>query len=115
MPKYKKCPRCEINYILEDEDYCEICKEELRGISHNEEFPDDEEDAAICPRCKVNYLNEGEKICESCAAEMEEEEEKRNDIDDVEPDWGEEEEDADASDELDDDMDLSLECLAEEE
>ena len=47
MPKYKKCPRCEINYILEDEDYCEICKEELRGISHNEEFKDEEEAAAI--------------------------------------------------------------------
>ena len=31
MPKYKKCPRCEINYILDAEEYCEICKQELRG------------------------------------------------------------------------------------
>ncbi len=24
---YKKCPRCETNYILESEDYCDICRE----------------------------------------------------------------------------------------
>lgn len=29
----KKCPRCELNYIYEDEEYCEICQEELRNHS----------------------------------------------------------------------------------
>ena len=30
---YKKCPRCELNYIRDDEDLCSICKEEL-GKNH---------------------------------------------------------------------------------
>ena len=29
MPRYKKCPRCELNYILEEDDYCEVCRAEL--------------------------------------------------------------------------------------
>ena len=36
--KYKKCPKCELNYISEDEDLCETCKETLKktviGKSH---------------------------------------------------------------------------------
>ena len=28
--KYKKCPRCELNYILSEEDLCPVCKAELK-------------------------------------------------------------------------------------
>ena len=38
MGKYKKCPRCELNYILETEDYCPICKAEM---NHNHDAEDD--------------------------------------------------------------------------
>ena len=118
MPKYKKCPRCDLNYILEEEEYCKICQEELRGISHNTEDLDEEieEDGILCPRCHVNYLNDGETICEACAAE---EDEKHTAMDDIEPDWDETDE-ADALDEdadlaTDDEIDLSLEELQDEE
>ena len=31
MPNgWVKCPRCELNYIREGEEYCEVCKAELR-------------------------------------------------------------------------------------
>lgn len=112
MPKYKKCPRCELNYILENQDFCEICKEELRGISHNIEI-DDVDESEVCPRCHVNFLNEGEKYCEACMAEMEED--KARAIDEVEPDWdiAEDEEVDDVV--VDDDVELSVEDLAEEE
>ena len=30
MAKYVKCPRCDLNYILEGEDYCDVCKAELK-------------------------------------------------------------------------------------
>ncbi len=113
MPKYKKCPRCELNYILEDEEYCEICREELRGISHNDELEDVEE-SGVCPICHVNFLNEGETICEACA-EMENNG-KASAIGDVEPDWDiGDEEVVDETDLADDDVDLSVEDLAEEE
>ena len=31
MAKYKKCPRCELNYIEEDKDYCDVCLAEMQG------------------------------------------------------------------------------------
>lgn len=119
MPKFVKCPRCEINYMLDDQEYCEICQEELRGISHNEVLEEVDE-AEICPRCRINFLNEGEKVCEACAAELEVEV-KPVVIGDVEPDWDITEEvvdEADLVDEVDlvdDEVELSLEDLAEEE
>lgn len=115
MPKYKKCPRCELNYILEEEEYCEICREELRGIAH-EEVLEDVEESGVCPICHVNFLNEGETVCESCAAEMEDNDGKMSAIGDVEPDWDIGDEEAvDETDLADDDVDLSVEDLAEEE
>ena len=29
MGKYVKCPRCELNWILEENEYCDVCKAEL--------------------------------------------------------------------------------------
>lgn len=115
MPKYKKCPRCELNYILENEDYCEICKQELRGQRPTTEFDDinlEDEELGLCPKCHKNYLNEGEKICEACAqsnrltsfAELEEAEE---------PDVDEELETSEET--ADDDWELSLEGMQDEE
>lgn len=117
MAKYKKCPRCELNYILEDEDYCEICKQELKGISCNVDV-DEDDDAELCPVCGINFLNEGEKMCEACAAARADEE-KGSAIDDVEPDNWDAEDDGvtedDIAGEADDEMEISLEDLADEE
>ena len=30
MGAYKKCPRCDLNWIKQDEDYCPVCKAELK-------------------------------------------------------------------------------------
>ena len=30
MAKYVKCPRCELNFMLEGEEYCDVCKAELK-------------------------------------------------------------------------------------
>ena len=30
MSDYIKCPRCELNYIKKDEQYCQVCKAELK-------------------------------------------------------------------------------------
>lgn len=57
--KYKKCPRCELNYIPCDEEYCIICKEEMAGIS-------EERYCYVCG--KLLEDNEDNDICNECAA-----------------------------------------------
>ena len=92
MAKYKKCPRCEINYILEEEDYCEICKQELSGAKHNDEVDIDEEDddVGLCPVCHKNYLNDGETVCEMCASRTDlDKSSLTDDIDEEEPEENE--------------------------
>ena len=66
MGKYKKCPRCEINWIPDEEEYCEICLAELAGKILDEEDEDD-----LCPVCGVNILEAGEKMCAECKAKTE--------------------------------------------
>lgn len=66
MPKYIKCPRCELNWITEEQEYCDVCKAELKmgGITLLDDEEDEEE--RICPVCHINYLEDGEKICSEC-------------------------------------------------
>lgn len=116
MAKFKKCPRCELNYIPIEEDYCSICKEELKGLLV-EDIEEDDEEEGLCPRCRTNYVNDGEKYCERCLQEMEAEKEKSSD----DLFWEEEPEedgmnDDDLIDDMLDDADIaSLGELADEE
>jgi len=55
MAKYRKCPRCEVNYILEEEEMCSVCIAELEGII------DKDLEEELCPRCEKNYVVPGEK------------------------------------------------------
>lgn len=105
MGKYKKCPRCELNYIKEDEDLCEVCKKELAGISDDMDGDLEElEEAQLCPICKVNYIGPGEEMCEQCIAERAEKGEQNADSD-IEPEqFGDQESELTPSD--DDDIEL---------
>ncbi len=62
MPKYKLCPRCELNYIPEDEELCDVCKAQLNNSE--DFFVEDEEE--ICPLCGQNLVEPGEKYCAEC-------------------------------------------------
>ena len=31
--KYKKCPKCELNYITEDEELCAVCRPQIKTTS----------------------------------------------------------------------------------
>ena len=67
MAKYIKCPRCELNYILEGEDYCYVCKSEMK---HHTEADEDDlldiEDMELCPMCGQNYIAEDQTMCDEC-------------------------------------------------
>lgn len=83
--QYIKCPRCELNYILKKDKFCDVCKSEMKAgiLKENdmEELEYLEEGMELCPICKVNYVNPGERMCTTC------QEEQVGDVKDDEPDW----------------------------
>lgn len=86
--KYKKCPRCELNYIPEDEDMCDVCKSEL-GLESKimllDDIIDEEEPLKLCPSCKAAYIGMDEDMCENCLARASQE--VSDDIDEDSDDW----------------------------
>ena len=66
--KYIKCPRCELNYILEEEDYCHVCKTEMKHFNEGEDdgLLNSFEDMELCPVCGVNYIKEDQGMCKDC-------------------------------------------------
>lgn len=71
MGKYKKCPRCDLNYIPTDEDMCDVCKAELgldTSIVLLDDIIDDDEPLKLCPVCKTAYIGMDEDMCENCLA-----------------------------------------------
>ncbi|MBO5286266.1 MAG: hypothetical protein J6B16_05150 [Clostridia bacterium] len=68
MADYIKCPRCELNYIHKDEEYCEVCKAEL-GIGPSLVFAVDKERVEkfkLCPICKQVEIPEDQEMCDKC-------------------------------------------------
>ena len=58
-----KCPRCELNYIQEEEQYCSVCKREMKGESHDDPFE-------LCSICNENPVMPGKDVCLLCYKEM---------------------------------------------
>ena len=71
MAKYKKCPRCELNYIKEEEELCPVCKAEMKLVP-DESISDDME---LCPVCGQNFVSVDQVMCDECA--------KKRTLDDV--------------------------------
>lgn len=63
---YKRCPRCELNYIKQNEELCSVCLAEV-SLEKDEEY--DELELDLCPVCKVNYIKPDEVMCASCLKE----------------------------------------------
>ena len=78
-----KCPRCELNYIREEEQYCSVCKREMKGEAHDDPFE-------LCSICNENPAMPGKDVCLMCYKEMNQQQCLRDDAE-------EEEETADVS------------------
>ena len=68
MPNYILCPRCELNYILDNEEYCDVCKADLKlGPKLMFIAQDDDFEKILCPICKTRYIESEEyTACEYC-------------------------------------------------
>ena len=58
-----KCPRCDLNYIREDEKYCKVCLRELKGENSQDEVE-------LCSICNEEPALPGKDICLFCLKEM---------------------------------------------
>ena len=67
-----KCPRCELNYIKEEEQYCSVCKREMKGEVHEDPFE-------LCSICNENPVMPGKDVCPMCYKEMNQQQGLRDD------------------------------------
>lgn len=58
-----KCPRCDLNYIREDEKYCKVCLREMKGEKHADEME-------LCSICNEEPALSGKDVCLFCLKEM---------------------------------------------
>ena len=67
-----KCPKCELNYIREGEDFCEVCKREMKRaqahIRHSEEESYQDE-VILCSECGEAPAVRGGELCIACLKE----------------------------------------------
>ena len=114
MGKYKKCPRCELNYINQDEDMCYVCKAEL-GLDSSivllDDIIDDDEPLKLWPVCTAAYIGMDEEMCENCLAHEKQAEASEDEDND---DWRTNLYDEDTDDAADADI-ISLDELGEDE
>lgn len=59
----RKCPKCELNYIKDDQSMCDVCAKALKSAV----FMDD---ADICPNCGERTVASGKEFCSVCLAEF---------------------------------------------
>jgi hypothetical protein len=118
----KRCPRCELNYIADDESLCKVCIREIKGGQKQDEFE-------LCSICNAAPALPGKDICLGCYKELhshQTSERKRSvsvdeeielssasTMDEMIPSGKEELDDENFED--DEDADLSLETIIEEE
>lgn len=58
-----KCPRCELNYILDGASLCTICQRETKGETAKEALE-------LCPVCNENPTMPGKDVCLFCLKEI---------------------------------------------
>ena len=58
-----KCPRCDLNYILDTEKLCKVCLREMKGTHVEDEME-------MCSVCNEAPALPGHDVCLSCLKEM---------------------------------------------
>ena len=61
--KLVKCPRCDLNYILDTEKLCKVCLREMKGNHVEDEME-------MCSVCNAAPALPGRDVCLSCLKEM---------------------------------------------
>ena len=62
--KLIKCPRCELNYIYENEKICSVCKRDVRGEVEQDDIIE------LCSECGEHPAMPGQELCMYCLKEL---------------------------------------------
>ena len=93
----RKCPKCELNYIRDGEEYCNVCMREMKRVISKAKQDEDEEEVLICTECGEALAVHGSDLCADCLREQKRQAELENavdlseDLDEVQPEEEEEE------------------------
>lgn len=60
---FVKCPRCDLNYMQDTEQYCTVCRREVKGDEKEELFE-------MCSVCGENPVLPGKDLCLFCKKEL---------------------------------------------
>lgn len=63
----RKCPKCELNYIREGEEYCNVCLRAMKNGRIQSEPAAEEE--ALCSECGEAPVVRGYDLCADCLRE----------------------------------------------
>ena len=59
-----KCPRCELNYMLDTDTMCSVCKKDVRGEQEEDDMIE------LCSECGENPAIPGQEVCAYCLKEL---------------------------------------------
>ncbi len=59
----RKCPKCELNYIKDDEQLCNVCRRHMKGEAETDDA------VTICTECGENPAVRGSELCAVCLRE----------------------------------------------
>ena len=68
-----KCPKCELHYIREGEEYCEVCRREMKRAQARGKHPDeegDDDEVVMCSECGEAPAVRGSDLCAACLREQ---------------------------------------------
>lgn len=71
----RKCPRCELNYIRDDEKYCNVCRREMKGGTS-----DVDDSISMCSECGENPAVKGSDLCAICLREARRQEKQSDSV-----------------------------------
>lgn len=65
----RKCPKCELNYIREGEQYCNVCLRAMKS-SRQQAAEQPVEEETLCSECGEAPAVRGFDLCEACLREQ---------------------------------------------
>lgn len=61
---YRKCPKCELNYIRDDQQLCDICSRKYKSFDEEEQ-----QEVVMCSECGEQPAMKGKDLCAECYKE----------------------------------------------